>query len=85
MSTSVLPQLLEVDSELSVQASALESQLSELREKRKGIQTVIAMFESGVAPQLAEITAIATKSTAKNGVPKAVKAAKTVKVDKAPK
>ncbi len=77
MSTSVLPQLLEVDSELSIQASALESQLNELRDKRRGIQIVIAMFESGVAPQLEAITAIANKSTAspaaKRGAKSAVK------------
>lgn len=59
MSTSVLPQLLEVDSELLAQASALESQLNELQEKRKGIQTVIAMFESGDAPQIEALAAAA--------------------------
>ncbi len=58
MSTSVLPQLLEVDSELSAQATALEAQLTELQEKRKGIQTVIAMFESGNAPDMRDIAAI---------------------------
>ncbi len=62
MSTSVLPQLLEVDSELSAQASTLEAQLNQLREKRKGIQTVIAMFESGNSPEIAEtITAVASE------------------------
>lgn len=58
MSTSVLPQLLEVDSELSAQASTLEAQLKQLQEKRKGIRTVIAMFESGGAPEIADIPAI---------------------------
>lgn len=57
MSTSVLPQLLEVDSELSAQATALEARLTELQEKRKGIQTVIAMFESGSAPDI-DISAV---------------------------
>jgi hypothetical protein len=70
MSTSVLPQLLEVDSELSVQASALESQLNELREKRKGVQTVIAMFESGVAPQLEESAIPASQGTGKSTISK---------------
>ncbi len=76
MSTSVLPQLLKVDSELSAQAIALESKLNELREKRDGIQTVIAMFESGAAPEIAAIAAVASKSTAESAAPKAAKAAK---------
>jgi hypothetical protein len=85
MSTSVLPQLLEVDSELSVQASDLELQLIELQEKRKGIQTVIAMFESGVAPQLADIAVITgtenrtSKRLAPKVAPKAPKIAKLAK------
>lgn len=65
MSTSVLPQLLEVDSELSAQATALEAQLTELQEKRKGIQTVIAMFESGNAPDIQDIAAITSGSADK--------------------
>ncbi|MEO1394549.1 MAG: hypothetical protein AAFV90_16700 [Cyanobacteria bacterium J06634_5] len=92
MSTSVLPQLLEVDSELSAQASTLEAQLNELQEKRKGIQTVIAMFESGATPDVAEIAAAtasassgkttkraakATKAKAKTKATKATKATKT--------
>lgn len=60
MSTSVLPQLLEVDSELSTQAAALSAQLSQLQEKRKGIQTVIAMFESGMNIDAADIAAAAS-------------------------
>lgn len=89
MSTSVLPQLLEVDSELSVQASDLKLQLIELQEKRKGIQTVIAMFESGVAPQLADIAVITgtesrtSKRLAPKVAPKAPKIAKLVKAAKA--
>ena len=66
MSTSVLPQLLEVDSELSVQASALESKLNELQEKRKGIQTVIAMFEAGVTPQLEDLALVTGQNPAKS-------------------
>ena len=49
---------LEVDSELSAQASALQAQLNELQEKRKGIQTVIDMFESKGGSELAEIAAV---------------------------
>ena len=55
MSTSVLPQLLEVDSRLMAQETSLEAQLVALQKKRKGIQTVIAMFESGDAPLEANI------------------------------
>ena len=98
MSTSVLPQLLEVDSELSAQASALEARLSELREKRDGIQTVIAIFESGVAPETAAIAATphksaapkaakikATRTAAKSKTPKATKVAEVTKVKPAAK
>ena len=76
MSTSVLPQLLEVDSELSSQAAALEAQLTELQEKRKGIQTVIAMFESGGAPDLSAMYADANDATTtKTATKKASKSA----------
>lgn len=98
MSTSVLPQLLEVDSELSVQAIALESKLNALREKRKGIQTVIAMFEAGVTPQLQDLAIVSgkisgkrtttrtAKSTVKSAAPKvAPKSAKAVKEKSSPK
>lgn len=73
MSTSVLPQLLDVDSELSAQASALESRLNELKEKRVGIQTVIAMFESGATLGMAAIAPVAAESvTAKAKTVKAI-------------
>lgn len=64
--STVLPQLLEVDSELSAQATALEAQLTELQEKRKGIQTVIAMFESGNAPDISDIAAVTSTSDKKS-------------------
>lgn len=77
MSTSVLPQLLEVNSELSAQATALEAQLTELQEKRKGIQTVISMFESGATPDIADVAsvtgAIATKKSTKKSTKTAAK------------
>ncbi len=86
MSTSVLPQLLEVDSELSAQAIALEARLNELKEKRNGIQNVIAMFESGAVPEMAAIAAIASepaaKTAAKTAEPKVAKAVKAVKATK---
>ena len=77
MSTSVLPQLMEVDSELSAQATALAAQITELQEKRKGIQTVIAMFESGNAPDMTEIAAMT--SSGKKSEKSAEKATKTAK------
>ncbi|MGD1898859.1 MAG: hypothetical protein ACFB16_18140 [Phormidesmis sp.] len=78
MSTSVLPQLLAVDSELSEQAITLEAQLNELQEKRKGIQTVIAMFESGATPDAADISAVTSAASTTKATPKkATKATKT--------
>ena len=63
MSTSVLPQLLEVDSELSAQATALEAQLSKLQQKREGIQAVISMFESGEMSATADVLALTDAPT----------------------
>lgn len=76
MSTSVLPQLLEVDSELSAQVSALEAQLNQLQEKRKGIQTVIAMFESGGTLDLGALGGVTSES------PEPVEKAPTTKPSK---
>lgn len=69
MAITVLPQLLEVDSALSAQASTLEAQLDALQEKRKGIQTVLEMFESGNVPA-AEVATMA-KATSKKTPAKA--------------
>ncbi|MEL6158681.1 MAG: hypothetical protein AAGJ95_09290 [Cyanobacteria bacterium J06554_11] len=78
MSTSVLPQLLEVDSELSAQAVALEAKLTELQEKRKGIQTVIAMFESGESPDVADLASVAkVQTTTKTATKKSASSKKT--------
>ena len=63
MSISVLPQLLEVDSELSAQATALEAKLSQLQQKREGIQSVISMFESGEMPSTSDVSAITDATT----------------------
>ena len=76
MSTSVLPQLMEVDSELSAQAATLEAQLTELHEKRKGIQTVISMFESGSAPNLQDIAAMTSGASSSKTAVKAKTATK---------
>ncbi len=86
MSTSVLPQLLEVDSELSAQAIALEAQLSELQEKRKGIQTVISMFELGETSADADASAVtATPTTTKTATKKTAVGAKITGKRKADK
>lgn len=79
MSTSVLPQLLEVDSELLAQTTALESQLNELQEKRKGIQTVIAMFESGDASQIEDLAAAVPVSVIAESAPATGAPAKSTK------
>lgn len=63
MSISVLPQLLEVDSELSAQATVLETKLNQLQQKREGIQAVISMFESGEKSATSAISAITDAST----------------------
>ncbi|MEM6451965.1 MAG: hypothetical protein AAF703_16830 [Cyanobacteria bacterium P01_D01_bin.105] len=93
MSTSVLPQLLEVDSELSAQATTLEAQLAALQEKRKGIQTVIAMFESSdtstpkTAPASSRKKAKTAKATSKSAPAKSAEAkvTKSTKASKASK
>ncbi|MGB3766955.1 MAG: hypothetical protein WA947_10395 [Phormidesmis sp.] len=77
MSTSVLPQLMEVDSELSAQVTELESRITELQEKRKGIQTVIAMFESGSAPDITDIAAVTGASEKSDKATKKATAKKT--------
>ncbi len=46
MSITALSQLVEAESLLSDQEAALMQQLAEIQEQRKGLQTVIAMFES---------------------------------------
>ncbi|MEO0884568.1 MAG: hypothetical protein AAFY54_01365 [Cyanobacteria bacterium J06648_10] len=82
MSTSVLPQLLAVDSELSEQAAVLAARLTELQEKQKGIQTVIAMFESGANVDMADLSAV-TGTDTKATDTKAKTTAKTTKSTKA--
>ena len=44
MSTSVLPQLQTIETELASQAKQLEAQLASIHEKLTGIQTVLSMF-----------------------------------------
>ncbi|MGC1306719.1 MAG: hypothetical protein WA885_05780 [Phormidesmis sp.] len=46
MSDPVLSQLVSVEDDLAKQVETLEANLSQLREKRQGLQTVINMFQS---------------------------------------
>lgn len=65
MSITVLPQLVEAEANLSAQETALMQQLTEIQEQRKGLQTVIAMFDgsadngqsvAAMAPIIAELS-----------------------------
>lgn len=49
MSTTVLPQLKTVSSELEAEAASIEQQLSLVQEKRKAILSVIEMFDESSA------------------------------------
>ncbi len=49
MSTTVLPQLVEAEALLSEQETALMQQLAAIQEQRKGLQTVIAMFDASAS------------------------------------
>ena len=53
---SVQPQLAEAEQELAAQEAALTQQLEDIREKRKGLQMVIAMFGGQSAPSFVEAT-----------------------------
>ena len=44
MSTTVLPQLQKIESDLVIQEEALKARLQELREQLRGVRAVIAMF-----------------------------------------
>ncbi len=46
MTITVLPQLVEAEALLSAQEAALMQQLAKIKEQRKGLQTVIAMFDA---------------------------------------
>ncbi|NEQ50292.1 MAG: hypothetical protein F6K11_09200 [Leptolyngbya sp. SIO3F4] len=72
MSITVLPQLVEAESALSEQEEALMQQLADIQQQRKGLQTVIAMFDdsanngqaAAVAPILAKLVAPAAEDEA---------------------
>ncbi|MEM8810029.1 MAG: hypothetical protein AAGF01_28765 [Cyanobacteria bacterium P01_G01_bin.38] len=53
---SVQSQLTEAEQELTAQEAALTQQLEDIREKRKGLQMVIAMFGGQSAPPSVEAT-----------------------------
>ncbi|MEL7501602.1 MAG: hypothetical protein AAFN18_03985 [Cyanobacteria bacterium J06554_6] len=46
MSQAILSQLLEAESQLSQQATSLTAQMAAIQEKRRGLQSVISMFQS---------------------------------------
>ncbi|MEO1402122.1 MAG: hypothetical protein AAFV72_12870 [Cyanobacteria bacterium J06635_1] len=82
MTVTVLPQLAEAEALLSAQEAALMQQLAEIQEKRKGLQTVMAMFETSAdsngqsAPAIEALVDLADVAAVK-AKPPAVKAAKT--------
>lgn len=71
MTQAILSQLMEAESQLTEQEISLSAQIAALQEKRRGLQSVISMFETadGKSINLSELPA-ATTST-----PKVVKAA----------
>lgn len=58
---AVQPQLIEAEKQLTIQEAELTQQIEDIREKRKGLQMVIAMFKSQATPALAK-TAVETSS-----------------------
>ena len=48
MSTTVLPQLREIESDLVTQEETLTARLEELREQLRGVRAVMPMFEDAV-------------------------------------
>ncbi|EKU98353.1 hypothetical protein Lepto7375DRAFT_7634 [Leptolyngbya sp. PCC 7375] len=86
MSVTVLPQLVEAESLLSSQEAALMQQLAEIQEQRKGLQTVIAMFDSSADNgQLAAVVAPVIKEAIASTKTKAAEetvAAKLARVTK---
>lgn len=66
MSTTVLPQLQQVEAELAAQTEALEAQLQEVRNKLDGLRSVVSMFEeeSGSVQTTPSTPSKATKTAA---------------------
>lgn len=66
MSTTVLPQLREIESELAAQEESLSARLQEVQDKLSGIRAVLPMFGEGSESEAAEPEAKSTqKSTQK--------------------
>lgn len=84
MSTSVLPKLEEIVSDLATQEAAVSEQLTEVQAKLESIRAVLVLFdESGETATKAPATkAPATKAKAKTSKAKATKSAKATKVTK---
>lgn len=79
MSTSVLPKLEEIVSDLATQEAAVSEQLTEVQAKLESIRAVLVLFdESGETATKAP----ATKAKAKTSKAKATKSAKATKVTK---
>ncbi|PZO16162.1 MAG: hypothetical protein DCF25_12725 [Leptolyngbya foveolarum] len=67
MSTTVLPQLREIESELAAQEESLSARLQEVQDKLSGIRAVLPMFGEDSESETAEPAAKSTaKSTAKS-------------------
>lgn len=60
MTVTVLPQLSAAEALLSAQEAELMQQLAEVQEKRKGLQTVIAMFDALANSNGQSVTAVET-------------------------
>lgn len=83
MTVTVLPQLSEAETLLSAQEAELMQQLAEIQEKRKGLQTVIAMFDSNAPAVEVDAVAEAPVVEAKAEVPEVKVIAKPAKAKKA--
>ena len=71
MSTTVLPQLREIESDLVTQEATLTARLEELREQLRGVRAVMPMFE-GTATSTVEAPAPATEEAVETAPPAAV-------------
>ena len=68
MSTTVLPQLREIESDLATQEEILTARLEELREQLRGVQAVMPMFE-GAATSTVEAPVPTTEETIDTALP----------------
>ena len=68
MSTTVLSQLQEAESDLATQEETLTARLEELREQLRGVRAVMPMFE-GTAASTVEAPALATEEAVEAFLP----------------